>query len=373
MAILILGHYGGNNFGDEIMLYSLLESIKTKTEERIYVVSKPRSRHYFFDEGVEYLKPNPIQILKALNKVDQVVLGGGTHFHDGYNSTRLRKHYIYLIKVLLFFCICKLLGKKVYQLGVGFGPFYGSLVKRLASFSIALSDKVTVRDVSSLKTLGTYGLDTKKVHRTFDLAALYPAFINPGSPAEEARKWIGISVMSFKYSEYNHSEDFWRMCFFKLLSSFYAENHIKLKIFVFRGGNRESDAELSRELYEILSRIDDSRVELVPFTESIKVFVDELLTCRKFVATRYHSALLAYLCKCELLIIPYHQKLLSFASDIKLSDQAILNFHPVNVEDAEIKLFNFLNGTDGQFTARINVQDSIQLSRENLTPLDTGS
>lgn len=363
MNILIIGHYGGKNFGDEAMLYALLSKLIEKDETQIKVVSKDRKYFYFKNKGVDYIPPSIFNVIKAIFKADTLILGGGTHFHDGYNSKRLKKHYSYLFKILFLYGLLFLQNKKIYQLGVGYGPFRGKLIEVLASLSIYFSTRTFLRDTQSYNWLKETGISLSNTEISFDLVGLDPA-LNAENKSE--KKDIGISVTSLAFNEFNVGDEFWSHSFFPEVEKIFKNTDANFKIFVFRGGGKESDNPLSKQLYQKMKEIDKNRVTIINFTEDVSSYIEEVKSCRKFFASRFHSALLAYLCKCELFVIPYHQKLISLANDIGLSKDALYNF----CESSDVlsdRMNRFALDDTDKYLASMPIEEAIQKSQKNIS------
>lgn len=168
--VLIVGHYGSGNYGDDIMLQYLLNEYRV-TYSSVKVV--------FFDRyslGVDIEEDQIIYInrrdkfsmlktlIKSLLAVDLVIWGGGTCFTDEEGDG--------------FFwgmIIAKLLGKDIFYRSIGLGNL--KRVSRIlkAKFLLSLSSGATLRDESSLSKVRS--LVSQKNHPKFsyenDLGDLY--------------------------------------------------------------------------------------------------------------------------------------------------------------------------------------------------------
>ena len=99
--VLILGHFGAGNLGDELMLRGLLgvmaETWPDQVHARVvwagaYSLETPNRALI----SVEAVRPTIEAIWRALRDSDFVVVGGGTHFHDDYPLARMPRHWSYL-------------------------------------------------------------------------------------------------------------------------------------------------------------------------------------------------------------------------------------------------------------------------------------
>ena len=317
----IIGHYGGDNFGDEFMLEALLEYLDTvKIVGKIFIVSKKDSSS---GNKVTYVSPGALSTLKVFFKTKVLILGGGTHFHDDYHEERLKRHYIYLAKILFISLLYRLSFKKVYYLGVGYAPLRSARIKRLAKLSVFLANHITVRDKISLQNLNDLSRKSaaSKINLTFDLASLHREVERKRTKTDTL---VGISLTSFSFSSNSNQDSLWEHHIIPQIGAIYEKTNISIRIFVFRGGSRESDIPLSKKLQEHLYEIDPGRVAIYEHTDNTEEFVTPLAQCEYFVATRYHSAVIAYLAGCKLLIIPYHQKLIDVVDMIALDLHAVM-------------------------------------------------
>lgn len=318
----IIGHYGGDNFGDEFMLEALLEYLNTvENVGKIFIVNKKRDNQ---NSRATYVSPGFLSVLKVFLQTKMLILGGGTHFHDDYHEKRLRKHYLYLTKILFISFLYRLTFKKVYYLGVGYAPLKSAKINNFTKLSLLLAHRITVRDKVSLQNLQRLKprSQTSGLSLTFDLASLHKEV---GLENTKADGILGISLTSFGFSSNSNNDTVWDNHIIPQIGSIYKKTQITVRIFVFRGGSRESDIPLSKKLQEHLLEIDPSRVTLIEYTDNTEKFITPLSQCNYFIATRYHSAVIAYLVGCRLLIIPYHQKLIDIVQMIDLDMYAVVD------------------------------------------------
>ncbi len=318
----IIGHYGGENFGDEFMLEALLEYLDTvNIIGKIFIVSKQSS----ISKGKAcYISPSFFNILKVFFRTKLLILGGGTHFHDDYHKKRLKRHYLYLTKILVISLLYRICFKKVYYLGVGYAPLGSFAIKKYTKTSLLLANYITVRDKVSLNNLNNLSRkpDTSRVQLTFDLASLHKEVKHVNTKNDML---IGISLTSFSFSSNSNEDTIWDNHIIPQIGSIYRNTKISIRIFVFRGGSRESDIPLSKKLQKHLHEIDPSRVTIHEHVDDTEKFVAPLAQCEYFIATRYHSAVISYLVGCKMLIIPYHQKLIDVVDMIDLDMHAVMD------------------------------------------------
>ncbi len=253
--------------------------------------------------------------------MDRVILGGGSHFHDEFKGLRHGRHYWYLIRYLVVFLFARLLGRDVWMLGMGIGPLHRRTTRWLLTCVVRLSHWITVRDSASYQELQAINCRRKPV-LSFDLAALL-FDKEPPSLSRGNGNLLGISIVSLSG---NQGVAFWETFFSSMEAIFREQESLVVHIFVFRGGDRECDVPLSEELCRRLSAHDPNRVLLVDYGSDFSDLSRHIYNCRAFISTRFHASLLAYLCGCRLLFIPYQRKVMDLASEIGLSHRNILSF-----------------------------------------------
>jgi polysaccharide pyruvyl transferase WcaK-like protein len=356
--IFLIGHYGGNNLGDELMLGGILDYLgSTYSPKKIFVVSKIKSDLEV--QNIELISLSVKSVLKATLLSDFLVLGGGTHFHDDYTQERYSKHVLYLFKILALSICFFLLKKKVHFVGMGFGPFNRKSIKIITKFCLLFVNHVTVRDEESKRRLGLLGIPIKKIKSRFDLAALNPLFAKKTNYKKS--NTLGISLTSLSFSGMDNGDYFWDNTVIPDLFSLYSNSNINIYIFVFRVGNKESDLLLSTRLYEKLCSFDTHRVKLIT-PENQEIFISLVNICEFFVATRYHSAVSAYLLGCRILTIPYHAKLTDFSRLVGLSQASICDTSkPHTFRNMVDELCN--NSDD--FLPKLDIGDAIKSARKN--------
>jgi polysaccharide pyruvyl transferase WcaK-like protein len=246
---------------------------------------------------------------------------------------------LYLIRILIISLLIRIKNGKVYYLGVGYGPLKRRSAKRYSRWSLYLANKVIVRDPDSIEELNKILPKAQSsVLKAGDLSVLYPSFENISKVEKD--DILGISLTSFGYSSGNISDNVWHEYFLPRIVKMYKETNVKVKVFVFRGGAKESDIQLSTRIQTSLLEIDESRIELIPFSYDVDLFLEHLTSCKWFIATRYHSAVLAYLAGSKLLVVPYHNKLVSFAKEIDLTDESIVDLKSLHLSESFFNNFN---------------------------------
>ena len=360
--VLILGHFGMKNIGDEAMLVGILYSIR-ELSPSASVRIMPTSRganfcgHLIQKWQVDTVERALWPILRSLLWADVVILGGGTHFHD------FRGNYRY-VKILLGFCIfftlAKLLRKKVAYLGIGIGPLCTWWGKRLVRYILALADLIAVRERCSYETANCLA-GKKKVIKGFDPSVfLYRLTSTLGLSKCIQPKVLGCSILPY-YSIYEKNPTKDNLVINSLaqaIGSWLSEDPAReARIIVFRGPSKEDDYEVSRRLLNQLPK--GRRVALVPYTSDPQYMLRRVMECDLFIATRFHSILFAYLAGLPMIVLSYHPKCKCIAEEIELPDKAILPIEFCTDAGKIASLLRAMSEKPDEFTAALPINKAI--------------
>ena len=150
--ILISGYYGCDNLGDELLLTELLRRLRRGTpESRVAVLSAcppaTRARH-----GVEAVpRDRPRAVLRALERCDLLLSGGGSLLQDG-TSSRSLWYYLGLL------ALAQAMGKDTMVYSQGAGPLLRPWNRALTRAVLSKTTAVTLRDGASREALVALGL-----------------------------------------------------------------------------------------------------------------------------------------------------------------------------------------------------------------------
>ncbi len=396
----ILGNYGARNTGDEAMLAGLVYGLRTRAQEvPIAAVSRTGSFPLYLEEmGVCPVEARVRPVWQAVRSARGVILGGGTHFHDDYVITRYVRHLRYMMRYLLLLKVARLLQKRVFLLGMGFGPFRFKLTELITREICALADHIAVRDPASFQRIRKW-VGSSKLTQAFDLAALLCSWAETRESVREGgSSWrgssisshhgaaetrgsvkesgsaafcLGVSVISIaNIPGYGpRSDAIFQAAVREAIQSALREvPNLKASIFVFRGAwPREEDVKVSAQLYTALSKV-SSNVVLVPYSDDPRRLLEWTARCDFFVATRFHSAIFAYLTQRPFLCLAYHHKCSDLALAIGLPPYACLRIDEVLRGELESRLLDLLR-QPAAFRASLPVAQAESLAWQNLEVL----
>lgn len=319
----ILGHFGGFNTGDEAMLGGFLSTLPDTMP--IFIKYK-NGVIVDWGKNVTLFHGSYTDFVKSIGPDDTLVLCGGTHFHDDYSPVRLIRHWLYLARINYLFAQAKRKGARTLCIGNGFGPISRVVTRYLTKEFVKLCDIVTVRDNHSLRILTSLECKVNLVHP--DLAML----LYQPDRAIEKKNIVGVSLTSLKAQSADSISDdelVERTALELTAFARAAKDTPLIRLFVIRSGDRESDAPIMNQLHSRLQE-NNVRSEIYSFTNDLNDLIDQMLPCRVFLASRFHSAVLSAVCQNQLIILSYHKKLTSLADDMLMISQHVVDLQQSN-------------------------------------------
>jgi L-malate glycosyltransferase len=173
--IVIMGWYGHNNLGDEIILDSMLDNLRStlKSQELYFTVlsSFPcKVSQWHQVNSINYSRRIKYHwaVIQAIKEADLLILGGGGYLFDG-PETRFPLEIIYF---LLPAITAGILRKRVATYAVGLGPIYSQIGKFITRLVFNRISVITVRDANSKTLLQTIGVNKPEIRVTADPAIL---------------------------------------------------------------------------------------------------------------------------------------------------------------------------------------------------------
>jgi polysaccharide pyruvyl transferase WcaK-like protein len=359
--VLVIGHYGGSNTGDEAMLVSLLAMLPPSIH--VSIVTKDSALQRGHEQNIGHVAMEPRAVFRAIRSANMVLLGGGTHFHDDYRGGRLRRHYTYMARYLAVFAIAKLFRKRIYYVGMGFGPFSYRFTKLLTRCILSLADGISVRDQASLDEAVKLGAGSKTL-RSFDLAACLAPSLSPETCVDDRCLAVSITDMPGMEGNLVSGEQVFSLLADSLRTLLRARPDLRIKVIVVRGGTRESDLEVSGRLVEALSDYSD-RVTLVPYLSDPVAVLNEFKTSFAACVMRYHGGMFAYLAGCRMLLLPYHRKLIDLSHEIGLSSMACPPLSQLDSETLVTRLSDLMDAGSTDFKPTLPVAVAQEMVQKN--------
>ncbi|PIE89154.1 MAG: hypothetical protein CR997_12830 [Acidobacteria bacterium] len=293
--VLLIGHYGRGNIGDEMMLRGIRRLM-------------PGEVHLMVLGGEREKKLR--QLFSGLRKSEWLWLGGGSMFHD--LPKPVSRKYRSLLKMCMLTLLGKLFRLKVAWIGVGVGPLHTPLAKKMARFCLKQSSFRSVRDVESKNWIKENGFESKL---TPDLAltGFQPKSIEP----QPSSFVLGVNI--FPYHAIYHAEPDmdreWMDFLAATLKSLSESGNVTLKLLSFSNKLTENDQNALDYLAEKLG------ISLIFQPEQS---IEAIQTCDGVLSMRYHASLVsAYLGKATI-ALAYHPKCMVLDQALGLNQRSLM-------------------------------------------------
>ena len=154
LRIAIAGWFGSDNLGDELILQSLIQSLRARGAEPVVIsIDSARTRRDHAVNAVAHRNPGHSPTLRrALGNIDGMAVAGGiiqsetSPWNIPFHTSRLRA--------------AARAGCAMAAVGIGVGHVHGWLGRGLSRSSLKRFDRIVVRDSESAQRLRQWGLDT---------------------------------------------------------------------------------------------------------------------------------------------------------------------------------------------------------------------
>ena len=162
IKLLIAGYYGFNNIGDESILRTVVENIRSELGDADLTVLSQNPADTAKKYGVHAVERMKIKkILAAIKNCDALIFGGGSLLQD-VTSGKSLLYYLFIISMAHFY------GKKILLYSQGIGPIRKKSHRRLTARVLKKVDEIAVRDNGSAALLEEIGIPSEKITITAD-------------------------------------------------------------------------------------------------------------------------------------------------------------------------------------------------------------
>ena len=350
--IFIDGYYD-KNFGDDLMLYTLIMYM-SKSGFNVYVKKSDEFLSDFKSKipfKIIELDDDSINSLKK-NKINAYITVGGSMFpHDSIKEGIFR--YVKLLKYVRL----KSTGIKICVLNCSISWNNYSFGINATKMIFKICDFITCRDKSSYDFIRKYNKNTE----------LFPDILFHKLKRKRTSNFsqgiLGVSsYMGYKALQRSKNIIIQRILQ-GIINEYLKKNESNIvKLFSFDGGYN-SDLVMAHILKD--HSIDIDRVEIIGYNGDIEAFLNDLNTCSFFIGTRFHSLVYALANFVPFIPLVYEKKSESLLKDLnykgevfylndKIGKEKMINFYfPINdhemidymVQNSQehlIKLTNFL-------------------------------
>lgn len=215
-SILIYGSYGGGNYGDEVILDTILQNLKNECDFSVLVSGDPNEVSRMHDVNAVPLWSAPpqktligkttklIRFSLMLNRnvkmYDAVLIGGGNMIMDLFP----KNPWIIFLLCLL----SKIHRKKIYFVGCGAGPIYRNTSRILFRTALKMADLVTLRDAGSYRLVRSLCPSDKNIFECADLIFSNNHFNKDNIPIKQQNLGrIAINIIAYNKPGYYPNAD----------------------------------------------------------------------------------------------------------------------------------------------------------------------
>ena len=162
---LILGFYGGSNYGDELLLEVIQHTLHCKNYKNISLYyTHPKNFHlYHKDYGFEIVGMSKLSLLKSFIKRKKIILGGGGFWGLDFGMSTFLMSIIFFIARFIFM-------KKVYLVGVGYYDSASVFAKIGAFFAGLGANAIIARDAHTYRNFSKIPGTSNKLFLDSDIA-----------------------------------------------------------------------------------------------------------------------------------------------------------------------------------------------------------
>lgn len=329
-TILIAGYYGFGNLGDEAILsVLLLDLAEAVGNHRPIVISGDPSASETL-HGIEAIHWREFgSIVDLIADARLLVLGGGGLFQDYWGVSfdeilTVRQQGLSYYASLV--TVAQLLGVPHVAHGVGVGPLRTEEGRDLAKFILGSAVSISVRDLLGASEVFALGLgqDASSVHVGSDLALRIPQFpsVHPALPTKQRKGGESLKILgvNLRYWDVEMDPKAMEAAIAEGLDRWLDRRGWKVLFLPFQA---DPDARYENDL-AVIERVRSRMRHRARTNMTIAANPSEvggaIERCDLFLATRYHSALLALLARKPTAVLSYDPKCQALFEDLGIGD-----------------------------------------------------
>jgi polysaccharide pyruvyl transferase CsaB len=301
--LLIAGHYGHGNLGDEAVLEGILAGLRgVRPAVEVTVVSaNPEVTAEVYSVRAIHER-NRVALVDAAGVADLLLIGGGGPFRDdpGLDDDSMCNRLPWGLPLHLALAALVALKRRPFMIyAVGLAPFSTPASKLYTRLAFERASRATVRDAASLELAASIGIDTARVETTAD-----PAFLVTTAPHRDVRALLEqvavpaagtrLIAVSVHHSDCNPDPSEWQRRLAIALDQLVAEERATVLFVPFQHGaegNLTGDRAVAEGVRNGMRRQDATRIFDRPLNpgEVQGIFAAADLV----VATHLHGVILA--------------------------------------------------------------------------------
>ncbi|MCK8816306.1 polysaccharide pyruvyl transferase family protein [Natroniella sulfidigena] len=371
---MIIGSFSGSNFGDSLVLYSMINAVKNEFDAKVsFVVPSSRPNECSkilssFDTNIKYIDINMkcnltyrffgSKVLSEIKNVDAIITTAGIFFDYKLFDPR----YNFILSLTPVLMLAQMLGKKVFGLGVGVTAPNGFLGSKVLKKILNEHDYLALRDKYSLNVSKQLSINTVS-DQICDIAH---SFFKNNKLKQNNKKsnYIGVNLAKTG-NKYNNKVGNLIIGnkYINLMSNFLSEISRKTGKKIFFIATTKSDDKIHKKIKEknenycvgsLLLKSSD------PYKELKKIPPLDL-----FIGSRMHACIISTNLGIPTINLAYHPKTEAYMKSIDL-EEWILYFSEVenSISKATKKILKAINFKD---TICNKMENELIDSRNNAT------
>jgi polysaccharide pyruvyl transferase WcaK-like protein len=305
----IMGYYGIANFGDDLMLYLLIEELLRREPDARFSIFMARAG----DPDRIFVPPNTQmailprtslkQLAAAVRKVDVLAWGGGTCLHErGFCNFNLT-------------AVARVLRKPVVWLGIGVESIVSKAAVLKARVALRLCAAVTVRDSASYAEIESLHPSIGNLSLAADIAYLLPRSRMASVPSPNSEAPLVISWRTLRGIVDEETARRYLDILVKAVKLFITDkNFSSITVLNLADVDKAENALLAQALRRELGPTSLPVLEVAASTLEEKLAV--IRSARFFFSARLHGFLVAKLLELPAVGFAYAPKVWRFAEDL---------------------------------------------------------
>ncbi len=317
-SAILMGYYGVNNLGDELMLYCLRRWLESKdiaitvlSEAAAHVAQTHRvkaEQNYAlcgqFDIVSSWIYGRGLRLIPQIMAHDLFLAGGGDIIRDNTGWPT----FLFQVEKLI---LSVLLGKPVYLINVGISrprTWYG---RAILKWLIPRCTGILARDHRTVNMCREYGSRPNSLEFTPDIVFSLPRFVPPRSTVQSNTLIVALHGRPNIYQQFNLNAARLRILANALDELIEAEG-LRVRFLASQVSEREvDDHDMHRAVLCYMRHA--GKADLIPWTADPQTISDLFASTRFVIAMRLHAAILAAAYKVRCVVLPYDSKVLEFA------------------------------------------------------------
>lgn len=305
---IVLQPYIDNNLGDDLMIKLFSRKFK---QHNIIIFSDDDLFNSGFEceKNITFYSPNLYK--QVLKFADIHIIIGGSMFilkiESIKDAIKLRYRYFEAKKLKKFAKKYKI---KTAVIGANLGPFdkknYGL---KLAEYELNSKNLITVRDNYSFQTLDSSTSDNISKYVKIFPDIVYGLRLT--LPNTKSVKEYGLGISAYRSANKKQNYDNY-LAYTTIADEFINRTGQKVAVFAF---DSEDENDLISACYIKEFSKFPSMIEIVPYLRNTESFLEKFSACEKFLATRFHSAILSQVYEIPFYALGYSNKMKNLMID----------------------------------------------------------